>query len=666
MGRVTSALHTGTLWHRRSTPFRHEFNYPCHVLALDLTDAEEAGRPLRLFGVNRRRLYSIRDRDYLDGADRPIADRFREALRARGLGDGVARIVLATVPRCLGRAFNPVSFYFAFDADGGLRCAAAEVNNTFGDRHLYILDRPLPAPPGFLARYRHPKEFHVSPFHEAGGEYEFLLADIRESLDITVDLYERGEPVYRAQWRGAERMPLTDRALARLFVRQPLAAALTFPRILRQAAHLYFTRRLPVHTRPEPDHPSTIVVAAPSRWERFCRDRTLAFFSGVREGALALRLPGGATQSFGPASAPSAEIRIRSHRAFTRLVRHGDIGFGEGFMAGDWESPDLVALLRLFARNLGPLDDRRQALSWIGRAGNRVRHALRRNTRTGSRRNIAAHYDLSNDFFRLWLDETMMYSCAVFESPEDDLRQAQVNKLRRLVRKARIGPEHHVLEIGSGWGGFAIEAARSTGCRVTTLTLSTEQQALARERVAAAGLADRIDVRLVDYRDAEGTYDRIVSIEMLEAVGAEYFGTFFRRCDELLKPDGLVVLQVITIPDQRYEAYRFASDWIQKHIFPGGLLPSLTVLSREMTRDSRLFVEDLENIGIHYARTLREWRERFMAHREEVRALGFDESFLRAWEYYLAYCGAGFAERVLNNLQLVLTRAGNRSLPAAG
>jgi cyclopropane-fatty-acyl-phospholipid synthase len=282
-------------------------------------------------------------------------------------------------------------------------------------------------------------------------------------------------------------------------------------------------------------------------------------------------------------------------------------------------------------------------------------HRVRRNTKAGSRRNIAAHYDLSNDLYRLFLDETMTYSSAVFETPDQDLTAAQRNKYRIIAENARLERGQHVLEIGAGWGGFAIYAAGEIGCRVTSVTISRQQYDLARERVQAAGLGDLVDIQLRDYRDVEGTYDAIVSIEMLEAVGAEYFGTFFNVCDRSLRPGGRMSLQSITFPDMDYERQRRGANWIQTHIFPGGLCPSLAVIERS-THDTRLIITGVTDIAASYVLTLRTWRERFMARLEEVRALGFDERFIRTWEYYLALSEAGFATGISQDLQIVLEK----------
>ena len=290
-------------------------------------------------------------------------------------------------------------------------------------------------------------------------------------------------------------------------------------------------------------------------------------------------------------------------------------------------------------------------------------HALRRNSRAGSRRNIAAHYDLGNDFFRLFLDETLMYSAATYEHPQQSLHDAQLARLDRICHRLELKPTDHLLEIGTGWGGLALHAARHFGCRVTTTTISREQWKLARERVCEAGLQDRIEVLCQDYRDLEGRYDKLVSIEMIEAIGHAYYDTYFARCSQLLKPEGAMLLQAITIPDQRYERARRSVDFIQRYIFPGSCIPSVAALTQSIARASDLRVFDLEDIGPHYATTLAHWRENFRANLSRVRALGYDDQFIRMWEYYLCYCEGGFAERALGDVLMLLVKPGNRRRP---
>jgi cyclopropane-fatty-acyl-phospholipid synthase len=382
----------------------------------------------------------------------------------------------------------------------------------------------------------------------------------------------------------------------------------------------------------------------------------LAGLARLRVGGITVVLPNGARKAFGdPASPHQGEIRIHDYAAFERFLIHGETGGGEAYMDGLWSSPDLAALLRVAALNRGAL-----ALStgwWrVPAQGRRtIAHRARRNTKGQARKNISAHYDLGNDFYRLFLDETMTYSSADFASPDQSLADAQRNKYRRMAEGAGLAAGMHVLEIGTGWGGFALYAAGELGSRVTTVTISKEQHALATERIRAAGLSDLVDVQLRDYRDIEGTYDAVVSIEMLEAVGHEYLPTYFEVVDAALKPGGRASIQSITFPDAAYEAQRRGANWIQTYIFPGGLCPSLSVIERATARTD-LLIEGVRDIAPSYVLTLRAWRTRFMAQLPAVRAMGFDERFIRTWEYYLALSEAGFATGVCQDLQIVMEK----------
>jgi cyclopropane-fatty-acyl-phospholipid synthase len=394
--------------------------------------------------------------------------------------------------------------------------------------------------------------------------------------------------------------------------------------------------------------------------------RALATVAGMLEqlevGAVEVRLPDGRVRVFG---APDAELRstidVHDWRFLTSLLHGASVGVGESYMAGYWTSADLVSLIRIVIANRRALR-RITPAAVLNIAGDKLIHAMRANRLGQSKRNIQAHYDLSNELYSLFLDDTMTYSAAYFPDPTVTLEEAQEAKYARLAEKVRVDGDTHVLEIGCGWGGFASYAARTHGCRVTGITLSEEQAEYARERMVREGLDHLVDIRVVDYREVRGQFDRIVSIEMLEAVGHRFFGTYFETIDRLLAPDGLAAIQVITIPEQRYDNYRRRPDFIQRYIFPGGHLPSLEAMAGSMGSNSELYVESTENIGVHYAETLRRWRERFLGNRDEVLALGFDERFVRMWEFYLAYCEGAFLARYINDLQLVLTRPMNGSL----
>jgi cyclopropane-fatty-acyl-phospholipid synthase len=639
---VNSRLYIANATHARFTPVPHRFSYPVYTFAFDLDELPALDRQVRGFGYNRAAPVSLHDRDYLRG-DGTLRERLMRLLRDAGCDDDLARVELLTMPRLFGHVFNPVSCFYGYRTDGSVRCIVAEVNNTFGERHLYILRGPEGDPRCFPLRFRHDKQFHVSPFNDMRGHYAFSFSELGPRMRIAIDLVRDGDTVLTAELRG-NAVPLDSRTLREHLMRHPLRIVSNAPRIAWQACLLHYRRKLPVHHKPNPSHPMTVRVPPPTLRERWAMRAVRRLLAGVQDGRLLVMLPGGDEWAFGRgAEAPACTLRVWSYRLFTRLLLGGDIGFGESYTAGEWTADDLPALVALLVRNMAALDTTMNGGPVAVRFANRLLHARRRNTAGGSRRNIRAHYDLGNDFYRQWLDpETMMYSCAVFERPGQALADAQRARLRRVIGLAGIGPDHHVLEIGCGWGGFAIEAARLTGCRVTGITISEEQLRLARERVRAAGLAGRIELKLMDYRDLEGRYDRVVSLEMLEAVGHDYYGLYFRKCAEALRPGGRLLLQVITIPDARYEAYRRTPDWIQKHIFPGGLLPSRAILEAAMGA-AQLRVDRAESIGLHYAPTLRAWRERFNACAVDLQRLGFDATFQRKWNYYLSYCEAGFA-----------------------
>jgi cyclopropane-fatty-acyl-phospholipid synthase len=352
----------------------------------------------------------------------------------------------------------------------------------------------------------------------------------------------------------------------------------------------------------------------------------------------------------------NATLRIHDPRFYSEVAFGGSIGAGEAYMQGYWSTDDLTGVMRVILQNREVLDGMETGWARLTEPMRKALHWAARNTRHGSRRNIQAHYDLGNDFFKLLLDPTMMYSSAIFECEDTSLEAASIAKLDRICRKLDLKSGDRVMEIGTGWGGFAMHAVQHYGCHVTTTTISPSQHQLARERVAAAGLDDRITLLLQDYRDLTGQYDKLVSIEMIEAVGHQYYDTFFRTCSELLKPEGTMLLQAITIADQRYESAKRAVDFIQRYIFPGSCIPSVTALSNSLTRASDMRLFHLEDIGPHYALTLRRWRENFDARLSEVRALGYPKSFIRMWAFYLCYCEAGFMERVIGDVQMLLVK----------
>lgn len=359
----------------------------------------------------------------------------------------------------------------------------------------------------------------------------------------------------------------------------------------------------------------------------------------------------------------NVKLHVHDPRFYSDIAFGGSIGAGEAWMQGYWSVNDLTALVRILLLNRDVLDGMETGLARLTVPVQKGLHWLNRNTRKGSQRNIAAHYDLGNEFFALFLDPTMMYSSAIFAHPDTTLESAQLARLDYICRKLDLKASDHLLEIGTGWGSMAIYAAKHYGCRVTTTTISMEQHKLASERVREAGLEDRITILLNDYRELNGQYDKLVSIEMIEAVGHDFYDDYFGKCGKLLEDNGLMLLQAITIADQRYDAARKSVDFIQRYIFPGSCIPSVTAMNDSITRASDLKLVHLEDIGPHYATTLRKWRENFFHNIDAVRALGYTEEFIRMWEFYLCYCEGGFIERALGDVHMLLAKPGNRRAP---
>ncbi|AWH25471.1 cyclopropane-fatty-acyl-phospholipid synthase family protein [Stenotrophomonas sp. YAU14D1_LEIMI4_1] len=410
----------------------------------------------------------------------------------------------------------------------------------------------------------------------------------------------------------------------------------------------------------------SVSLAPPGALDAFLRRRLLDQLAPLREGSLLVRDAFGEQRLGEPGGELHATVTIEDPAFYRKVAAQGSVGAGESYIDGDWRCEDLVALVQLLVRNRDLLDGMERGPArvggWLLRGWNR----LRRNSRAGSRRNIAAHYDLGNDFFSLFLSPDLMYSSALFANEQETLEAASQRKLDRICQQLQLQPGDRVVEIGTGWGGFALHAARHYGCHVTTTTISAEQHALAQQRVREAGLQDRITLLTQDYRDLQGPFDKLVSIEMIEAVGAEYLDTYLATLQRLLKPDGVALLQAITIEDHRYEQARRSVDYIKRFVFPGSFIPSINAIMAAKTRSSDLQLVAQHDFGHSYALTLRAWRQRFLAQRSAVQAQGFDARFCRLWEFYLAYCEGGFLERSIGVSHLLLARPGYRPAGNAG
>ncbi len=395
----------------------------------------------------------------------------------------------------------------------------------------------------------------------------------------------------------------------------------------------------------------------PRRLDQLAGRLVIKQLARLEIGCLTL-IDGDREHKFGRGDAPVATITVREPSFYSDIAFGGSIGAGEAYMQGSWDCDDLVALVQLLLRNRHVLDDMEGGTARFTAPLQKMFHWVNRNTREGARRNISAHYDLGNDFFALWLDETMMYSSAIFAAPDTPLHEAQLARLDAVCQRLDLQAGDHLVEIGTGWGGLAIHAATRYGCRVTTTTISEQQHRWAQQAIAKAGLEDRIELLLSDYRDLEGRYDKLVSIEMIEAIGWRQYDTYFKKCGELLKPGGRLLIQAITIAEPRYEEAKRSVDFIQRYIFPGSNLPSVKAMVDSIAGQSDMMVTGLHDIGRDYAITLNHWRQRFHARLDEVRELGYSEAFIRMWEYYLCYCEGGFTERAISDVHLIAEQPG--------
>ncbi|OOF18882.1 SAM-dependent methyltransferase [Salinivibrio sp. IB574] len=394
-----------------------------------------------------------------------------------------------------------------------------------------------------------------------------------------------------------------------------------------------------------------------TRKEHYAKQLVYTLLAHVKDACISLVDEQGQTLQCGdPQASLHASVLVHDPRFYTRMLTGGSIAAAEAYVDGWWESPNLTDVIRVFARNLPAIDRIEKHTGWLVNLGNKMAHWRNRNEKDTARRNISAHYDLGNDLYRHFLDEQMLYSSAIYTENTVGLEAAQVEKMDRLCRQLKLKPSDHLIEIGSGWGAMAIYAAKEYGCRVTTTTISEEQFAWAKARIEQAGLQNQITLLKEDYRDLDGEYDKLVSIEMIEAVGKEYLDTFVKKCQSLLKPEGLMAIQAITIADQRYEHYSRNVDFIQKHIFPGGFLPSVNVLLDHFTAQTDFVMRDLKDIGIDYANTLADWHQRFNQNADTLQTFGYDERFARLWRYYFCYCEGGFRERTISAVQLLFSR----------
>ncbi len=629
-----SRLYRGDVWHKRHQPAEHSFRYRLTYLYIDLAEIDRVAGLSPLFSIDRFNLGAFYRTDYL-----PSRLTLREEvikLIAQQTGEIFSGAIrLLALPRSVHFNMNPIALFFCFDDAETLRYVVAEVTNTpWGERFRYVVDMQK-------TDANTPKKFHVSPFMPLGLNYQWQISDPGEHLSVSIRVSRHETRLFDASMKLTA-IPLTP---LRLTIGTLLQPQKTLAGIYLEAVRLW-RKKVPFYPHPG------------------LRQKLIETLDEITGGRIVVE-DGTARYEVGTGDDATITVRILDEQFYTRLIAGGSVGAAEAYIHGDWQCDDLTGLLRLLHRNREVLKKLnagawRRALYWF-------RHKLNRDTLAGSKRNIAAHYDLGNDLFQRFLDPTMTYSSGIFADASTSMEQASIAKLDRLCRQLELSAEDHVLEIGTGWGSFAIHAASRYGCRVTTTTISDEQFRLASERIRDAGVDHLVTVLDQDYRQLTGRYDKLVSIEMIEAVGLDHLESYFSQCAHLLKPHGRMGIQAITIADQHFDEARRNSDFIQQFIFPGGALPSVTELTRTATIASDLRLYDLVDISEHYATTIRHWRDRFNLHLDELAELGYDDRFQRMWDYYFCYCEAGFEERHIGCVQAAFHRPGWRgALPVAG
>lgn len=633
---MKSKIYEGTIEHHRYRPVSHDLSYPVYLYAFDLKDLPELNQRYPLFGYNRPAVASIHDRDYLEPGHVPIRQKIFKLLEPHQIDQPVETIIMITSARYFNYVFNPVSIYYCLTADHALSAIIAEVNNTYGERHPYVLTKNISNTGKWFAAFQTPKVFHVSPFNKVEGIYHFYFSDPKDRLEMKIELVHENKTVMAAIFKG-DGLPLTRANHLKTILKYPVSPHLSIPRIYAHAFKLFFRKKLTFNDKPVPMSPITLKKQKPGLMEFLCKGIVFKALKRVAIGCLKIEMSNQEVLRFGNSKSPAhqtAVIQIKDFRFFTRVVFDGEIGFGESYMHSEWDTPNLVDLLKLLIANREYLSDGNLMFSILTRLKEKIAHDKRWNTIKNTPENIKAHYDLSNAFYALFLDEQMLYSCGIFKQSHDTLEMAQERKMKRILAQADIRETHHILEIGCGWGGFAVFAAKKTGCKVTGITVSKAQYERACQRVKDEGLEDRITIQLKDYRHTTGSFDRIVSIEMIEAVGPQFFPTYFKQGQNLLKPGGKMVFQAIIIENDRYKNYCREPDWIQKHIFPGGHLPCLKILEETLSEHTDFKISDIHHMGSHYATTLAHWRDRFVVNKEAISRLGFDETFCRKWMYY--------------------------------
>lgn len=637
--------------HKRIHPIQNEFEYPLYMMQFNLSDTKLNTQSL-LLSINSFNVFSLNQADYLIDKNTSILEKFNELIKQFKIKENYDELHLLTTPRFFTKTFNPVCFYYAYNLNK-LQFIVAEVTNTFKEKHMYFLPIREAEIKSESYHFKKPKNFYISPFSSDDGELSFNLSDIKKNLKIIIHYSKNNRKEMIATLSGTAK-PLNSKNLIKLAFSYPLSAAKTMPRILYQAAKIHYLKKHKARRKPMATNTLTIKKDKKPKFITAYINQFKTILKQIN-GSIEIHFPSGEVELFGNQSRETVVLSIHSYNFFNKIVESADIGLAESYMKGEWTCSNLPELLAQFIANK-PLFTAYKGNPLV-QSVLKLKHKLRHNSVANSKKNIADHYDLGNAFYKLFLDETMTYSCAYFPKPNTTLADAQRSKMAKIIDKLQIEPGMTVLEIGSGWGSMAIELAKK-GCKVHTLTLSEEQFNYAKVRFEEEKLNHLIQIDLQDYRQHQGKYDRVVSIEMIEAVGHDYLSIYFEHINNFLKDDGLAVIQAITMPDKHYAEYIKKTDFIQQYIFPGAHLPSIGHMSEIVSTKTELVLDNLESIGQHYAVTLNRWRNDFLKNYKTIKDM-YDSQFVLMWDMYFSYCEAGFKERYINAVQMVLTKPQN-------
>ncbi len=646
-------LFKGSLFHKRLKPKGHQFRYSVFFLGLDLDCLEADIKSFWFFSYNKFNLFSIYDKDYLKDTSVNLRKKVDLLFEQHGYDVEFDKVVLITSARCLGMQFNPVSFYYCYKNDQVVY-VVAEINNTFKERHTYILDNTDNLSSSIMT-FSQDKQFYVSPFFNVEGYYKFKLTQYQTLFSIVINYFKDNSLLLHANLEG-KRKKLTDLFILFIILSFPVVGITTFLYILFEAFRLRFFKQISLKEKHKKMHKHTYKSSSPTFLQNLCKGFFLKKLESIKNYCINIQFPSGLVKQIGdPAASKKLNLRVKDYAFYTRVCFRQEMGLGEAFVLGYWESDNVKELLAAFLEHKESVDS---GVIFIGKFVNvilKFQHFLNRNSIFKSKKNIHKHYDLGNKFFECFLDSSMLYSCALYPSETATLAEAQEHKMNQIIKKADIKKGMTVLEIGSGWGSMAIEMVKQTGCNVTTVTLSREQFNYVQNRIKELGLTKNITVLYQDYRKIKGQFDRVISIEMVEAVGHKYLPVYFKKINDLLTQTGKAVIQAITIRDDVYDNYRKKSDWIRKYIFPGGHLLSVAHI-KTLLQDTCLNLSQADTIGLHYVKTLEDWKIMFFEKITEIKKQGFSDEFIRKWHYYFEYSQAGFMQEYIQDFHLVLTK----------